>query len=563
MIKKSKIVLIFFSFICLSVNASLLWDIQEAKNYIEKKDYKNAKNFLYHYTLNNPNDEEGYWYLGKSYLELSDKKNATKYFKKSYDITSSKISIEKITFKNENENIEDYLDMAAMYFETGNIKEADYYADMMLKIDSKSSDALFIKAKISSLEGDRENAKKYLSQAIIFNNEILKTNLAKELEITAVPDVTKEIYNILALDNYFSGDIEKAIENLKNYLKLDKNPEIYNFLINCYLKKNDLNSAKNVLSEYRKIFNNDNLKILLIEAKIYNLENNHEKELNSILKAYEINPNNSEVLLSLGNYYLKNEDYNNAKKYFEILINVDDSFYEAYFGYIYSLIETGEIKKAINAIRKASVINPKSSEIPFLLSKICLKEANFKDALEYIDEAIKKEYNPKYYLEKAKTEYYLKNYNKSLESLNKINGILSLSDRQEIEKYYIQNYLKLKDIKKAQEYLNKKLTLDKNSLAYKYNLYVLYKLQGNEKKSKTQFAQIKKFKPVSVKDYIELSEINLELSNINPAIKIIDGAIKKFPNIYELYSQKMKLYYLGNMSEKLKETIGKTEELFE
>ena len=563
MIKISKIIILFFFLTSLKANADLLWNIEIAKNYIQKNDFQNAKNYLHHYILNNPNDEDGFWYLGKSYTKLQDKKNANKYFKKSYEITSSKTSIEKISFKNENQNIDDYLDMAAMYFEIGDIKEASFYADMMLKIDPKSSEALFIKAKTTYLEGDKENAKKYLSQAIIFNNELLKTNLAKDLEITAIPETTKEIYNLLALNNYYTGEINQAIDNLKNYLKIDKNPEIYNFLINCYLKNNDVASAKNTLNEYKKIFHDNNLKTLLLESEIYAIENNHEKKLNSILKAYEINPNNTEVLFKLGNYYLENKNYKNAKKYYEILTNIDDSLYEAYYGYIYSLIETGELKKALDLIRKASKINTKSSEMEFLLSKICYKEANFKESLEYINEALKKEKNPKYYLEKAKIEYYLKDYNNSIISLNEIKELTTNSDKKEIEKYYIQNYLKLKDVKKAEEYLNKKLSLDKNSLIYKYNLYVLYKLQGNEKKTKTQFAQIKKFKPVSPKDYIDLAEINFELTNINSAIKILDNAIKKFPNSYELYAQKIKLYYMANMPEKLKETIDKTKKIFE
>ena len=297
-----------------------------------------------------------------------------------------------------------------MYFEIGNIKESDFYADMMLKIDSKSSSAYFIKAKIALLEGNKELAKEYLKKAIIFNNELLNTNLAKELEINSMPETNKELYSLFALESYFSGEVDKAIENIKNYLKIDKNPEIYAFLTECYLKKYDLQSAKSTLEEYKNIFNNDSLKINLLEAKIYNYENNKDKELSSLLKAYKINPNNSKVLLDLGNYYLNIDDFQNAKKYFEILINVNDAYYEGYFGYIYSLIETGELKKAINLVRKASAINPNTSEISYLLSKICSKEANYNEALEYIDEAIKKAENPIYYLEKAKIEYYLKNY---------------------------------------------------------------------------------------------------------------------------------------------------------
>ena len=556
MIKKINIFFIFLSLLCTNANASLLWNIKEGIE-LTKNNSNVAKNFFLNYITSNPNDENGFWYLGEIYKKSKDNNNSTKYFKKSYEITSKNENIEKITFENKNTNIEDYFDMSAMYFEIGKIKESDFYADMMLKIDSKSSSAYFIKAKIALLEGNKELAKEYLKKAIIFNNELLNTNLAKELEINSMPETNKELYSLFALESYFSGEVDKAIENIKNYLKIDKNPEIYAFLTECYLKKYDLQSAKSTLEEYKNIFNNDSLKINLLEAKIYNYENNKDKELSSLLKAYKINPNNSKVLLDLGNYYLNIDDFQNAKKYFEILININDAYYEGYFGYIYSLIETGELKKAINLVRKASAINPNTSEISYLLSKICSKEANYNEALEYIDEAIKKAENPIYYLEKAKIEYYLKNYKKSIESLDKIK-----SQNAKTDEYYIKNYIKLNQPQKLQEYTNKKLSLDKNSIIYKYNLYIIYKMQGDEKNSQMQFAQIKKIKPATPKEYIDLSDTLFEITGLESSIKTVDNAIKKFPNSYELYSQKMKLYFMADEPEKLKNTLEQTQKLF-
>ncbi len=557
MIKIFKIFLISFIIFCTKANANLLRNIQDGINEIQKNNFNSAKIFFINYTINNPNDENGYWYLGTIYKKLSDKKNSTKYFKKSYEIKAAKQSMEKITFEDENVNIEDYFDMSAMYYETGNLKEANFYADMMLKIDPKSPSAYFIKAKIALVEGNKDEAKKYLSKAIIFNNELLKTNLAKDLQINSIPETTKEIYYMLALEAYYSGQINEAEKNLKEYLKIEKNAEIYNFLIDCYIKKNDINSAKIILEEYKKTFDDNNLKTNLLEAKIYFLENNKEKQIANLLKAYKINPNNLAVLMELGNFYLDKQDYENAKKYFETLINVNDSYYEAYFGYIYALIETGNLQKAISLTRKAATINTKSSDNEYLLSKICYKEANFKEALEYINEALKKGENPNYYFEKAKIEYYLKNYEKSLANLDKI----SKDDIQK-EKYYIKNYIKLNDTKQLQEFANKKLSLDKNPIIYKYILYILYKLQGDEKNSLSQLAQIKKIKPATPEEYIDLSEIIFETENINSAIKILDNAIKRFPNHYELFSQKIKLYYLAGETEKLKETIEKTQKQY-
>ena len=111
-------------------------------------------------------------------------------------------------------------------------------------------------------------------------------------------------------------------------------------------------------------------------------------------------------------------------------------------------------------------------------------------------------------------------------------------------------------------YFSKKLSLDKNSVKYKYSLYLLYKLKGENEKAQNQFAQIRKIKPEKLSDYIDLSEVYFEEINLETAIKTLDHAIKKFPSEYEPYSEKMKLYFLSEEAEKLKETTEKTQNIF-
>jgi len=554
--KKLKKFLLFPVILCTAAHASLLWEIQPGILEFQKNNFENSKNYFLSYIVNNPENKDGYWYLAQSYSMLGDKKNALKYFKKAYEKTIKERNLEKIVFKDENsENIEDYFDMSSMYFESGNLNEADLYADLMLKIDPKSAGAYFIKAKIAYLKGNKEKAKNFLNQAIFFNNELLNTNLAKNLAVTSAPELSKEMYNLAALEAYFSGKTDEAVKYFKKYLEIDKKAEIYNFLADCYIKQNKLNMAIETISEAEKLFDN-NRQILLSEAKIANLTEENDKQEELLLKAHKINPNNPEILLALGNFYLKAKDYKNSKKYFEILTNVDDSLYEAYFGYIYSLIETGELKKAISFTRKAKELNPNSDEILFLLAKICEKEANYTEALEYLTEAAQKTKNPKYYAEMGIINYYLKNYEESLKNFE------NTPDDEITDEFRIKNYLKTGDLKNAEKYLNKKNSLDKNSIIYKYNLYILYKLQGDENKARALMAQIKKTKPDKIKEFIDLSEIDFEQKSLEAAVKTLDNGIKKYPDSYELYVQKMKLYFLAQNSEKLKEVIEKTQKLF-
>ena len=546
--KKIKKIYTIFFFLCLITGfskASLLWGINYGIDLYRSNNFKLAKDYFIEYIKSNPNDKDGYYWLARSYFNLKDEKKANENFEKSYELLMKEKNIEKIDFKlNTSSNLEDYFDMAVMFFESGDLKEAETYADLMLKINEKSPSAYFIKAKIAQLEGDNQKAIEYINKAIIFNNKLIKTNLAKSLNIKQLPEMTLEMYEVFALEAYFSNDIASAIRYCRKYLNIKSdNVDILNMLIDLYIKNNDLGLAQILLDENQDIAN---IYTLLYQAKIYEIKNDEKLE-SILLSAYKINPNNQNVLLELGNFYLKKGDYFNSKKYFEILVNVNDELAEGYFGYIYSLIEIGKTDNAIDLVRKFISLNPTSSEGDYLLGRICQKRANYKEALEYFNSALYKAKNPYYYLDRAKINYELKNYEESLEDLKNVQNY-SNSDfiNDEVENYLIKNYLKLGDVINAQTYINKKLALDKNRILYKYNLYNLYKIQGNEKLSSIQLEELERIKPVNINDFIDLSEFYYEKSEVEKAIKILNKGIKKFPDELCLYTQKAKILFLIN-----------------
>lgn len=555
---KFKITLLIFCLFAFGISplkASLLWNIQDGAKLYNQTDYIKAKDFFENYIKSNPNDKNGYYLLGRTYLKLKDELNAQKNFEKSYELASKEQNIEKLKFNKEKLSLNDYFDMSVMYFEDGNLQEADFYADMMLKLDPKNYKAWFVKAKVANSQNQKDKAKEYLKSAIIYNNKLLKTNLAKELDIYSVPKATKEIYNMFALEAYYKGDIEKAIYNYNQYLEIDKtNIEIYTMLSEAYLIKNDIQNALKTLEEAQNSV--DNAPILyLLKAKAYKLLSDNKKQEEALKKAYEANPNNIETLLEIGNFYLGKENFKKAKPYFEALINTNDNFYEGYFGYIKCLIEEGNINSALNFIRKISTLNNKSKEVDYLLSLICYKEGNYSEALDYIKDALDKEENPNYYLIKAKIEYYSNENKSSLKSLDYISKFnFSVFDLSEIDKYYLKNYIKTQQIQNTQYYINRaNIALDKNSLLYKYVLYKTYKLQGNDKKAELLFKQIRMLGNNSTKDLLDLSEIVFYEKGLNEAIKLLDKNIKKAPLEYSLYYQKIKIYMLANEIEKAKE----------
>lgn len=556
-IKKHLKIFLFLAFLSGISKASLLWDINYGINLYQKNSLKSASEYFADYIISNPNDEDGYYWLAKTYDKLKDSRSANENFKKAHEIALKKKNIEKIDFNiNTQSNVEDYFDMAAMYFEAGDLKQANMYADLMLKVNPKSSSAYFVKAKIAQIEGDEQKAKDYINQAIIFNNKLIKTNLAKSLNIRQLPQMTLEMYETFALEAYFSSDIKSAIRYLRKYLDINPNNiEISNLLIDCYIKNDELFLAQNLIDSIMNLSNN--IQTILYQAKIYQLRNDERLET-TLLNAYKINPNNSQVLLELGNYYLKKQDYLNSKRYFEILINVDDGLYEGYFGYILSLAELKKTSEAMSLIRKISQLNNETSELDYLLAKICYADGNLLETLDYLNIAIDKAKNPNYYSFRAQVNYELKNYDDSISDLKMISKLPNSTDSTSLaEDYLIKNYLKINDLISAQMYLNKKTALDKNRIMYKYNLYVFYKLQGNEKIAEIQLENVKKAKPQTKIDYIDLSEFYLEEKKPNEAIKILDKGIKKFKNEWALYSQIAKIYTLSGKNEQAKLILEK------
>ncbi|MBQ8476855.1 tetratricopeptide repeat protein [bacterium] len=401
-----KKLILLFLIISASANASMLYKINDGIELYTKDNYPAALNYFKSYIKSNPSDANGYFWLGKTYLKQNIEKEAASAFKKAYALEFLNQNIDKIDFENNlYDNLDDYFDMAASYYEEANYKEASQYADMMLKIDPDCAGAYFIKAKIAYINQDKISAIELLNKAILLNNSLLNTNLANNLGIEKIPDLTKEDCALYAQKAYFKGDINLSIEYLKKYIELDNtNIDIYNMLIDCYIKNQDIENAKEILLKAQKI-NSNNVSLILQEAFLEDISGNDCEKL--LKHAYSINPNNKMALLKLGNFYLDKKNYPEAKKYFETLVNVDDTFYEGYFGYIYSLIQLNEAEDAQNLIKTITALNPDTSEIQYLLSLICYTKREYKEALEYIKEAIKLDKNPYYYVLAGKLSYIL------------------------------------------------------------------------------------------------------------------------------------------------------------
>ncbi len=554
--KSIKFLIFFIFFVSVKAQAVFLDNLSWGINLYNQKKYPQAVKYFTTYTINNPNDQWGYYNLAIA-LKQSGSKESSKYLKKAYELTLEKFNIEKVYFDIEqNAQLNDYFDMASTYFETGSYDKAESYADMMLKIDPRSALGYFTKAKTAYTKGEEEKARQYIEHAIMYNNDIIKTNLAVTLGIKKVPDATKDVYYYKALEEYFKGNLKMTKSCLEKYKELDSgNFGVMNLLTDISFRLNDLETAQKTAEDIYKI-NPNNIQNNINLSKLYLLNKDYNQSENILLKSYKINPNNKELLYAIGSYYLEMKDWNNSKKYFENSILTDDNFSEAYFNYIYSLIRLKEFDDALIAIRKLGKINPDTSQINYLLAQICILSAQYSEAADYLSQALKKENNPNYFFELADVYYTLGQNSLSLSNIwEAFKTGFKIKDKTEYYNLALKNYLKINDIDHALNILNSDDKLDKTRLIYKYNLYKLCKLEGSLKESQSYFTALKKEKPNLENDYLDLSEFYFEEYNLSQAIKIIDEGLKKYPSSTKLFSQKIKFYYLSGNGEKIKNIL--------
>lgn len=87
------------------------------------------------------------------------------------------------------------------------------------------------------------------------------------------------------------------------------------------------------------------------------LGGDREKAMRVCLEAYEYNSDDSIIVDNLAEAYTLCEDYDNAKKTYEELMEMEPHFPEAYYGYGLLLIKLGEKERGLELIRKSLDLN--------------------------------------------------------------------------------------------------------------------------------------------------------------------------------------------------------------
>lgn len=374
-----------------------------------------------------------------------------------------------------------------------------------------------------------------------FPDYIYEKPMGNEPEKTANQQYTPDYFNT------------KGIE----YFKLDNLPKAENFF-----KK-----AIELKPMYAKAYNN----LANVEVRRGNLDNAVLYDL----KAIEIDPSYPEPYYNLAMIYKKKKDFTNEISYLNQAIQADPKFYKAYFArglsyytagnyeqakynfketlklknddYLASqnlgIIYANELNKeeAVNYLQKAIRLNKNNPASYYYLASIYQASGDTMDAMENYQKTIELDpVNYKAYLALSKTYEQNDEIDRAIDTIKDAISINQLN----AEPY---NYLGLLQLKKdkyieATKSFQKAVELNSKRAVYHYNLSQSYICLNMKKRAKDSFERAVSIAPVTIQDYIDLSEIFLDRKMPSYSIKVLRDGIMAIKDNDYLYVVLAKFY---------------------
>lgn len=192
-------------------------------------------------------------------------------------------------------------------------------------------------------------------------------------------------YFFEAVKLYEDGNFDSAIEKLNRQLKIVDDPDAYNYLAKIYLEKGD------------------------VELAIENFK-----------KAIEFNPDFFEPNFELGKIYFSMNDYKNASKYLTTAAGAQTENAEVLSLTADAYKLTGHGDDAIVLLEKVLLMNPNSAPANAKIGEIYFQKLKYEDAIPYLDEALKLNFEENVAMQLSKCYLELGNYGAAMNVVNEV-----------------------------------------------------------------------------------------------------------------------------------------------
>lgn len=175
-------------------------------------------------------------------------------------------------------------------------------------------------------------------------NELARKELNKALQIR--PNEARAIFNLALLD-FDEGEYEKALCAFKDVLSKDKTiPNIYYNIACAYKMLGELQNAVKFWEKHLE-YSPNNLSSLINLANTYAQLDENTLAIRRARKAYTLNKDNVDAVMTYGVMLLKDGEIFDAKEMFEKALSLKPDFINAKFAIIECTIKTNKPKEAL------------------------------------------------------------------------------------------------------------------------------------------------------------------------------------------------------------------------
>jgi len=271
---------------------------------------------------------------------------------------------------------------------------------------------------------------------------------------------------------------------------------------------------------------------------LYEKEGLSDKARGIYEKMLSLNPNNPKIQMALGEYYLKAQKYQEALKYFQKSYTLDHTALAAQ-GMAVSASALDQSDMARDAAESALRLDANLWDPRVVLSKIYLKDKNYKDAKDQFEQMVKKQpANKDYWLQLA-TCYEQLSDDQHLAEIDK--KILTIEPKNVASRTRLAHYtLAQGDTKAAfDQYKELSVISPKDPEIFK-NLYELAQKNGNAADAALYLKSYVGFKPTDAAAQKNLGDILYDKKEAAGALAAYRAATKADPaikGVYKRYSE--------------------------
>lgn len=357
---------------------------------IEKENFFDAEMYANIWLEYIPQSPEIFHKLAFIKLQLEKNEEALLFINKAIDLSpfDSDILLTKVKILENEEKFLDCFDLVEtiLTFDPTN-EEVIFYKGISL------SNLMLYNEAISVFEGLLSNEELkfdvYAELAIIYTEmDNLKQAESYYLKCIEIDPFDSKIWYNKGLMHSDFEQIYKAIDSLTYSILLDKrNYSAYKLLANLYANLGRFSTSAQVYEDAIELFKNKT-ELYIHLGGIYGDIGQFDKAISIFTKAIDMKPSSFQAYLGRGICYDMIDDYESAVKDFDSAIAIDPSNRELWYSRADTLYNMGKYKRALTSYKKVIELDPSNEEAHYDYASLMLELEDYENAKDSFTDMI-------------------------------------------------------------------------------------------------------------------------------------------------------------------------------